>query len=137
MFTDALSECFRRQQGQLTYGYGQAHASNGSMIKNVSDVQGIDGKVRASYFGFGASYEVPMQVVSGSMDFSVPVSQTADGYVNYANSTAKLASNALEQKMGVFFQKKGNLLSFLAEYNHVVDKFIKLPVIVILIRIVP
>jgi subtilisin family serine protease len=112
-----------RLEGQLTYGYGQADASNGSMIKNVSDVQGVGGKVRASYFGFGASYEVPMRVVSGSMDFSVPVSQTADGYVNYENSTAKLAPNALEQKMGVFFQKKGNLLSFLAEYNHVVDKF--------------
>jgi len=112
-----------RLEGQLTYGYGQADASSGSMIQNVSDVQGVGGKVRASYFGFGASYEVPMRVVSGSMDFSVPVSQTADGYVNYENSTAKLSPNALEQKMGVFFQKKAYLFSFLTEYNHIVDKF--------------
>lgn len=75
-------------EGQLTYGYGKANASSGSLVSDVSGVHGVGAKAKVSYDGYGVSYEIPMRVVSGNMDFSIPTSQTADGYVNYENATA-------------------------------------------------
>jgi hypothetical protein len=109
----------------LTYGYGKANAATGSLVSDVSDVHGVGAKVKASYDGFGVKYEIPMRVVSGNMDFSIPTSRTADGYVNYENTTTQLSPNALEQKFGVFhelIQERG-LFRTLVELEHTVDKF--------------
>ncbi|MFZ2890495.1 S8 family serine peptidase [Sulfuricurvum sp.] len=112
-------------EGQLIYGYGKADSAVGSLVSDVSDVHGIGGKAKVYYKNSGISYEVPMRVVSGNMDFSIPTSRTLDGYINYENATAQLTPNALEQKLGVFHEltRESGLFRTLVEFEHTVDKF--------------
>lgn len=111
-------------EGQVTYGYGKADAVAGSLISDVSSVYGLGAKAKASYDGYGVSYEIPMRVVSGKMDFTIPTSRTADE-VNYENATAQLSPDTLEQKIGLFHEvtKEGGLFRTLIELEHTVDKF--------------
>jgi subtilisin family serine protease len=114
-----------RLEGQVTYGYGKANATTGSLVSDISSVQGLGGKAKASYSGYGVSYEIPMRVISGEMDFSIPTSRTTDGYVNYQNISTKLSPNALEQRVGLFHEmtKERGLFRTLVEIEHTTDKF--------------
>lgn len=109
-------------QMQATYGYGTAGTTNGSLISDVSSVHGIGGKMKASYDGFGLSYEVPMHVVNGNMAFSMPVSVNANGSIEKQEAVANLSPDSVEQQFGVFYDISHESGRFLTQFVHTENK---------------
>ncbi|MDD4969734.1 MAG: S8 family serine peptidase [Paludibacter sp.] len=109
-------------QVQGTYGYGTANSTNGSLISNISSVQGLGGKIKASYDGFGLSYEIPMHVVNGGMTFALPVGVDASGSISTQETVANLSPNSIEQQFGAFYDLVQSNGRFLAQYIHTENK---------------
>lgn len=109
-------------QMQATYGYGTAGTSNGSLISDISNVHGVGGKVKASYEGFGVSYEVPMHVVNGNMAFSMPVAVNVNGMIEKQEAVASLSPDSLEQQFGAFYDFSHENGRLLAQFVHTENK---------------
>lgn len=109
-------------QLQATYGYGTASKTNGSLISDISNVQGFGTKIKASYDGFGLSYEIPMHVIKGDMTFSMPTGVSSNGSIATQEATANLSPDSVEQQFGAFYDLTHEKGRFLAQYIHTENK---------------
>lgn len=118
-----LKEEDYKLEAQATYGYGVADTVNGSLIHGISATQGVGGKLRATYDGFGMGYEALMHVVSGNMDFEIPVGVSNRGDIIMQREAASLAPQSFEQKVGLIYEKRVDGFNFWATANHVYNKY--------------
>lgn len=86
------------------YGMGEASGTQNSLISDVSTLHAIGGDIVLKHLssGFGLGYSIPLKVVSGSMDFKIPVSREVDGSVNYLHANESMTSSSTEQRYSVF-----------------------------------
>lgn len=109
----------------VDYGLGQADGNPNGLISDVSDLHALGGSfvLQDLKSGFGLSYEIPLKVVSGSMDFHIPVSREIDGTVNYIDTSETMVSSATEQRYSVFHSTNIGHINLISSAELIKDAF--------------
>lgn len=90
--------------GSADYGLATAKAADGSLISKMDNLHALGGSVIIQDIksGWGLGYKIPLKVISGNMNFNIPVSRNINGTVNYSNFSESMVSDATEQRFSVF-----------------------------------
>ena len=110
-----------------TKGYTDINTTDGSMIKNFSDIESESYRLayeihKDKHTTFGWSFSLPSHITSGTMDLEVAESVNLDGTLNYTNFKSDLTQTTKEKNLGFFYSKTPDhdldaSFNFSAEYR--------------------
>ncbi|WP_435163754.1 S8 family peptidase [Candidatus Pelagibacter bacterium nBUS_25] len=110
-----------------TKGYSDINTTDGSMIKNFSDIVSESYRIayemhKDKHTTLGWSFSLPSHIISGTMDLEVAESVNLDGTINYTDISSNLKQTTKEKNLGFFYSKTPDhdldaTFNFTAEYR--------------------
>lgn len=98
---------------ELSYGLGDVDTSESSLIKHMSNLHAVGGKLELFYKEFGLKYELPLAIVKGDATFHIPVGRDMIGNIIYQDFNENLKTHNREQRLSAIY-----FSSFMKGFNY-------------------